>query len=409
MILVILNGFLFLAEKKEIIQHMASGNDMNVRLNLRHPDEDSYNAKETRIAVSLTTIPSRIQHIEPTLTSLLTHQSMALDKLYLVLPKTKWILTKTANVSKSLHYEIPEFLTNFTKHDDRVEILRPEYDYGPVDKIIYALKEEDQRAKLLTNDMDDAASTQINTKVIYLDDDVIYHNDLVKTLVTKSFEYPDSVIALSGAKLKSHFRQIAHRFPRKRYDKHPNLYFVLSGSESLLKDEIVDVVQGFAGVLVVPSFFDIPTFFELVQTVTRKADIWKADDFIISGYLEYAQISKRVVASQTLSTFHKPAAKTDNLGNGMHRQTMMAAHDLQSRLKIWQEHTFVNYLSLEAYWRDLMDCEAGHPSSCKRAENILKYNATISTTIIDGNHTKPQKITRQSSTKILDDYFLPQM
>ena len=401
MILVILNGFLFLVEKKESIQHMASGNGMN----LRHSVEDSYNAKETRIAVSLTTIPSRIKHIEPTLTSLLTHQSMALDKLYLVLPKTKWILTKPANVSKSLHYEIPKFLTNLTKHDDRVEILRPEYDYGPVDKVIYALKEEDQRAKLLTND---AASTQINTKIIYLDDDVIYHNDLVKTLVTKSFEYPDSVIALSGAKLKSHFRQITHRFPRGRYDKHPNLYYLLSGSESLLNDEIVDVVQGFAGVLVSPSFFDIPTIFELVKTVTRKEDIWKADDFIISAYLEYAQIPKRVVASQTLSTFYKPAAKTDNLGNGMHRQAMQAAHDLQSRLKIWQEHTFVNYVSLEAYWRDLMDCEAGHPSGCKGAESALKYNAIIPTTIINGNHTQPQKITRQTSTKILDDYLLPQ-
>ncbi len=346
-----------------------------------------------RIVVSLKTMPSRIQYIEPTLSSVLTHQSMAVDKLYLVLPRTKWILTSNHdstnnNESEAIHYDLPDFLTNLTKHDERLAILRPEYDYGPVDKILYALQEEEQ-------------FKPDTTKLIYLDDDVLYHKNVVKTLVEKSEEYPDSVVALSGCTLRSHFRQIAHRFPRQKFDKHPNLYFVLSGSESLTNDETVDVVQGFAGVLVKPSFFDVAQFTELVRSVTRIHDVWKADDYIISGYLEHRKVPKTVVVSDALSTIHKSAATKDNLGTGMHRQTMQAAHELQSRLKIWSPHEFVDYLSLEEYWRDLMDCEAGHKRGCQRAEE------TRNNVHQQDNSTRGEVITRHYATKLLDDYLLP--
>ena len=346
--------------------------------------------QQSRIVVSLKTMPSRIQYIEKTLSSLLTHQSMAVDKLYLVLPRTKWILTSNhdiTNESEAIHYDLPDFLTNLTKNDERLAILRPEYDYGPVDKILYALQEEEQ----FKSD---------TTKLIYLDDDVLYHKNVVKTLVEKSEEYPDSVVALSGCTLRSHFRQIAHRFPRQKFDKHPNLYFVLSGSESLTNDETVDVVQGFAGVLVKSSFFDVAEFAELVRNVTRVHDVWKADDFIISGYLEHRKVPKRVVVSDALSTIHKSAATKDNLGTGMHRQTMQAAHELQSRLKIWSQLEFVDYLSLEEYWRDLMDCEAGHKSGCQRA-------AEARNSVQQDNSTRGEAITRHHATKLLDDYLLP--
>ena len=152
-----------------------------------------------RIVVSLKTMPSRIPYIEETLISLLVHQSMQLDRLYLVLPQTKWFLPSDNNKdnvninsnSNSNHYEIPAFLTHLALKDTRVTILRPEYDYGPVDKMVYALQREKH---------------QHNTNLIYLDDDVIYHRDLIKTLVTKGREYPDSVVALSGCTLRSHFR-----------------------------------------------------------------------------------------------------------------------------------------------------------------------------------------------------------
>lgn len=349
-----------------------------------------------RIVVSLKTIPSRIEYIEPTLASLLAHQTMPLHTLYLVLPKTKWMLPKEKGSSKRiiLHYEIPGFLKNLTETEPRLEILRPKFDFGPVDKILFALERE---SKLLL------PSLSTSTNLIYLDDDVLYHRDLVRTLVTKGLEYPDSVVALSGCTLKSHFRQIKHQFPRSIYDTHPNLYYRLSGTDSLPNDEVVDIVQGFAGVLVRPPFFDLAEFIDLVKAITLEGDIWKADDYIISAHLEHRNITRQLVVGHVVPTIHKEAATKDNVGNRMHRQTMQAAFALRNRLDIWSGYDFVDYLSLDKYSKDLMDCEAsgGGGVSCKRAA-AASDNSTHQTS---GDTIRAMP--REKATKLLDAKLLP--
>ena len=358
-----------------------------------HPDGSNPVSRQ-RIVVSLTTMPSRIPSIESTLTSLLTYQTMPLDKLYLVLPQTKWVLDK----GKPMHYEIPEFLTNLTNTDDRLEILKAEYDYGPVDKMIYALTRESDMSPSTTN-------------LIYVDDDVIYHKDLVRTLMTKGLEYPDSLVALSGCTLKSHFRQITHQFPRELYDKHPNLYYRLSGTESLPSDEVVDIVQGFAGVLVRPAFFDVAEFWEFVENVTLESNIWRSDDFIISAYLEHRNVTKWLVVGEAVHTIHKKAATKDNLGNGMHRNAMQAAYHLRSKQGVWSKFDFVDYRSLEERWRDLVDCEAGHDSYCKKAAKYAASDAYSTNSNSNSNHQTPdggkiRSVTRGEATVLLDAYLL---
>ena len=62
-----------------------------------------------------------------------------------------------------------------TTTDDRLELLTPDYDYDPVDKMLFALTREAERLP-----------SSSRTNLIDVDDDVLYHKDLVRTLVTMS-------------------------------------------------------------------------------------------------------------------------------------------------------------------------------------------------------------------------------
>jgi len=328
-----------------------------------------------KIVVGMTTIPSRIELIEPTLASLLVGQTTPLDELYIVLPRKKWVVQK----GEPIKYSIPKFLETLLQTDHRVFLLRPEYDYGPVDKLLYPLK-------IVSHQDEESATTTSN--LIYLDDDVIYGPDVIHRLVLKGMEYPDSVVAFSGCTLRSNFRQVAHQFPRTLYDQHPNLYFQTSGTDSLLEDEIVDIVQGFMGVLVRPHFFDWDEFNSFVQNVTLHHDEWMSDDFITSGYLEYRNVTKRIVLGGNPLTVNEKAAETDNVSRHMSHYVTQTAFGLQSRLGIWQNYTFLDYISMTPYQKSLMDCEGA-----------LGIAGTEECDKVDSKHV-------ENVTRVLDDHVL---
>ena len=87
----------------------------------------------------------------------------------------------------------------------------------------------------------------------------------------------------------------------------------------------------------------------------------------------------------------------------MHRQTMQAAFALRNRLDIWSGYDFVDYLSLDKYSKDLMDCEAsgGGGVSCKRAA-AASDNSTHQTS---GDTIRAMP--REKATKLLDAKLLP--
>lgn len=80
---------------------------------------------------------------------------------------------------------------------------------------------------------------------------MIYDPKLVEILVQKDDQYPNDVVALSGGNLRSHFRQISRHCPT--HNRHPLLYYYMGGIDSH-GDQVVDIVQGFMGVLVRLSF-----------------------------------------------------------------------------------------------------------------------------------------------------------
>lgn len=75
--------------------------------------------------VSLTTLPSRIEHIRPTLNSLLK-QDKRVDRIFLVLPMTC--------VREPGAFEPPAWLNGYP-----IEIVRPEVDQGPGSKLLGCL------------------------------------------------------------------------------------------------------------------------------------------------------------------------------------------------------------------------------------------------------------------------------
>lgn len=127
-----------------------------------------------RVVVSLTTIPSRISYIEKTIDSLF-HQSVKIDAIYLTFPKKK------LENEIPIHYD----LTSLTKLKEKLPLLIVEldYDYGPVCKLIGALLNEKDN----------------ETKIITVDDDVIYPKDTVKDLLEQHQE--GTATSFGGASL----------------------------------------------------------------------------------------------------------------------------------------------------------------------------------------------------------------
>ena len=86
---------------------------------------------EGRLVVALSTIPSRIHLLQPTLDSLMLKQTLQPDAVYLTLPQKK------AHSHIPLNYTLPTFIQDY-----KLTILSPEYDYGSIMKVLHVLEME---------------------------------------------------------------------------------------------------------------------------------------------------------------------------------------------------------------------------------------------------------------------------
>jgi len=199
----------------------------------------------SRIVVSLTTIPSRLKHIEPTI-KCLTKQSYTPNKIYLNIPYK----TKTGKP-----YHIPtNFLSNIVRKD-LITINRCN-DYGPITKLLPTLDVE----------------TDPDTIIILVDDDEKIHRDVVKILVQKSQKYPNNALSFSG-------RSIGF-FPLYLYNIFENK-----------DDEKVDWIEGSSSILLKKKFIDKQELlnFDLLKIIP---DLKNQDDHWISSYLETKHINR---------------------------------------------------------------------------------------------------------------------
>ncbi len=184
---------------------------------------------DSRVVVSLTTIPGRINRIKPVINSILD-QNVKVDKIVINLPK------------KYKRFEKELTIPNFIENCENIHIHRVNKDYGPITKLLPTLAQEKD-----------------DTKIIYVDDDMIYGRDFVENMVAYSEKYPDKAIC-------NHAWSVKRFLDHNKYDS---------------KDERKDVAEGFAGVLVKPKFFrdDIYNILEAPESAFFSDDIW------ISGHL----------------------------------------------------------------------------------------------------------------------------
>lgn len=124
--------------------------------------------RQHRVVVAMTTIPPRIQHLDPVLDAMLT-QTWPVAAIHLSIP---FVYNRTGE-----RYVIPPWLASKVG----VHISRCE-DLGPGTHLLNALRLERDPW----------------TFIVVVDDDHIYSHDLVETLMRAAFAHPGSAVAAQG-------------------------------------------------------------------------------------------------------------------------------------------------------------------------------------------------------------------
>ncbi len=189
-----------------------------------------------RVIITFTTIPDRIEKIKPTINSILS-QSQKVDQIRINIPLKS---------SKGKKYVIPDWLKNC----ERVEIVRVPEDLGPSTKLLPALLDEGP-----------------NTRIIVIDDDVIYGEDTIKVLVD-CFEEKDGheAVTIFGTRVGEKLTMGTLRYAQGR--------------------RYVDIMHGHGGYIVTPKMFPDEVF----DYSKGPDEAFYVDDNWISGWLRYNQV-----------------------------------------------------------------------------------------------------------------------
>ena len=185
------------------------------------------------IFISLTTVPERLSNwhtFQLNLDSLLNQKT---DKPYKVVVNIPMIYK-----NKNVPYVIPEGLNAYSKVYSNLIINRIETDRGPIEKLLGCLN--------LATDPEDI--------IVALDDDHVYHPDMLEYIFKKQKEYPEAVIGFRGDQILDK-RSFMHRgvpkyvllgthayFPLK-HDTHaavPGHWHSVTYKRRFIEDDIFD-------------------------------------------------------------------------------------------------------------------------------------------------------------------------
>lgn len=223
----------------------------------------------SKTIISLTTIPPRMGKIGPTLQSLL-EQDAAIDEIVLWIPRT-YRRTDFGN------FDLPDLPAGIT-------LRRCETDYGPATKVLPAV--DHYRGQ--------------DVRVIYCDDDRIYHRNWAAHLLAESDRHPGECIAEAGEVVKAtHLKSFGTR-PIYRLLTVSTLGIYGHFHRKAIRgldpgNGLVDICKGYGGVLIRPEFF-AQTAFDIPEL------LWTVDDFWLSGQLALNGIPIRKVSHRENST-----------------------------------------------------------------------------------------------------------
>ena len=215
-----------------------------------------------RVVATCTTLPTRYERLRKMIESL-HNQTYKLDAIYVSLPKR----------SHRLNIEYPPLPDDIMKN---CIVVVPDVDYGPITKIYGGLVSEKDP----------------ETLIISFDDDMVYPPTLVEVFVRHAQEWPDRAIAASGQKSSLGFIFKATRTNIRPFTFFSNIVCFDNNENS----SDVDEVLGITGVLYRRKFFPANNKLEkeLFSYVFKDKNIFLNDDLLISGYLDYKGIKRRV-------------------------------------------------------------------------------------------------------------------
>lgn len=221
-----------------------------------------------RVICSITTMPDKYFKVVKTLESL-HRQTHKLDAIYLGVPEQ----------SRRLGIKYPPIPEEIAKLCTVVRCT----DYGPITKIVAGLLQE--------NDPE--------TVIITFDDDMIYPETLVETLVKHHKSYPNSAIGSSGMLLKYNCPMCAI------VPNEDNFFYRIPKFPVPPEGRKVDSIYGYPGALYVRKFF--PSRDKLEANFLNYAlinnDMLMNDDIVISGYLSMHKIDRRIFPDMPIVSF----------------------------------------------------------------------------------------------------------
>ena len=253
------------------------------RLDLRKLDDDAKEHERSDLIVGLTTIPSRLPFLLPTLKSLLL-QDVLPQKILLHLPEH--------SRREGVAYSVPEELEGL----EVVQVVRCS-DWGPAAKILPAL---------LASDPDQ--------RVVAVDDDRIYRPTLLKDLLEASETHPDAAVGCFGVivpvdRIDRRRGLLGRTIDGLRYGRGVSL----RGSR-LRQPLAVDILHGYGGVLVRPRFFDLDRLADL--DVAPEA-AWMEDD---TWFAAHCMVPKLIVPS-------RPGSFPRYCKRQVYRRSRLGAHN----------------------------------------------------------------------------------
>jgi hypothetical protein len=208
-----------------------------------------------RVIASLTTVPDRIDNLEPTIQSLL-NQTRPPDEIVLAIPEF--------STREQRSYVVPEYLLRLP----RVRILHCGKDWGPATKFIPVVQEE-------------LAAGRGASLIMVVDDDRIYPRDALETYLYYCARLPDAALCFRGAAMPRSFDWRDARMIRARELRQPQIAAVMTGCGSYL---------------IQPRFFDE----SLWNYSNAPNGAFYMDDIWISGWLGRGGVKRYVVPASAM-------------------------------------------------------------------------------------------------------------
>ena len=250
---------------------------------LRDLDAAVASSERSDVIVGLTTIPSRLPFLAPTLKSLLL-QTVPPAKILLHLPMH--------SRREEVEYSVPPELEGLQV----IQIVRCP-DWGPATKILPALLDSDP-----------------DQRIVAVDDDRIYRPTLLQNLLEASERHPETAVGCFGVivpldRIDRRKGLLGRTIEGLRYGRGVSL------RGSRLRNPLpVDILHGYGGVMVRPCFFDLDRLADL-QGAPEAA--WLEDD---TWFAAHCRVPKLIVPS-------KPGSFPRHFGGRVYHSSRLGAYN----------------------------------------------------------------------------------